>query len=111
MATHSSVLAWRIPATEEPGGLQSKGSQRVEYYFATVPPPDVFTLDGQVGPRSKDKKERGGGHGRMEADCSDAATFHGTPWRLQKLEEINKGPRDEEGAWAWPPELREDTFL
>ena len=29
MATHSSVLAWRIPGTEEPGGLQSMGSQRV----------------------------------------------------------------------------------
>ena len=29
MATHSSVLAWRIPWTEEPGGLQSMGSQRV----------------------------------------------------------------------------------
>ena len=29
MATHSSVLAWRIPRTEEPGGLQSRGSQRV----------------------------------------------------------------------------------
>ena len=29
MATHSSILAWRIPWTEEPGGLQSVGSQRV----------------------------------------------------------------------------------
>ena len=29
MATHSSVLAWRIPWTEEPGGLQSMGSQKV----------------------------------------------------------------------------------
>ena len=29
MATHSSVLAWRIPWTEEPGGLQSMGSPRV----------------------------------------------------------------------------------
>ena len=29
MATHSSVLAWRIPWTEEPGELQSLGSQRV----------------------------------------------------------------------------------
>ena len=29
MATHSSILAWRIPVTEEPGGLQSMGSQRV----------------------------------------------------------------------------------
>ena len=26
MATHSSILAWRIPSTEEPGGLQSMGS-------------------------------------------------------------------------------------
>ena len=29
VATHSSVLAWRIPRTEEPGGLQSMGLQRV----------------------------------------------------------------------------------
>ena len=29
MATHSSILAWRIPWREEPGGLQSMGSQRV----------------------------------------------------------------------------------
>ena len=29
MATYSSILAWRIPWTEEPGGLQSIGSQRV----------------------------------------------------------------------------------
>ena len=29
MTTHSSILAWRIPWTEEPGGLQSMGSQRV----------------------------------------------------------------------------------
>ena len=29
MATHSSILAWRIPWTEEPGGLQSIGLQRV----------------------------------------------------------------------------------
>ena len=31
MATHSSVLVWRIPWTEEPGGLQSMGSQRVRH--------------------------------------------------------------------------------
>ena len=29
MATHASILAWRIPWMEEPGGLQSTGSQRV----------------------------------------------------------------------------------
>ena len=30
MATHSSILAWRIPWTEEPGGLQSMGSQELD---------------------------------------------------------------------------------
>ena len=35
MATHSSILAWRIPRTEEPGGLQSTGSQRVRHDWAT----------------------------------------------------------------------------
>ena len=29
MAAHSSILAWRIPGTEKPGGLQSKGLQRL----------------------------------------------------------------------------------
>ena len=31
MATHSSILAWEFPWTEEPGGLQSTGLQRVRY--------------------------------------------------------------------------------
>ena len=31
MATHSSILAWRIPWTEEPGGMQSVESPRVKY--------------------------------------------------------------------------------
>ena len=35
MAIHSSILAWEIPWTEEPGGLQSMGSQRVGHNLAT----------------------------------------------------------------------------
>ena len=35
MATHSSIHAWRIPWTEEPGGLQSMGSQRVRHNWMT----------------------------------------------------------------------------
>ena len=35
MATHSSILAWRIPWMEEPGGLKSTGSQRVGHDWAT----------------------------------------------------------------------------
>ena len=37
METHSSILAWKIPWTEEPGGLQSMGSQRVGHDLATRP--------------------------------------------------------------------------
>ena len=36
MATHSSILAWRIPRTEEPGGLQSIGSQRVRHDWSNL---------------------------------------------------------------------------
>ena len=35
MATHSSILAWRIPWTEKPGRLQSVGSQKARYNRAT----------------------------------------------------------------------------
>ena len=35
MATHSSILPWEIPWTEEPGGLQSMGSERVRHDLAT----------------------------------------------------------------------------
>ena len=40
MATHSSILAWEIPWTEEPGGLQSMGSQRVRHNWT----PNTFKL-------------------------------------------------------------------
>ena len=36
MATHSSILAWRIPGTEEPGGLPSMGSHRVEHDWSDL---------------------------------------------------------------------------
>ena len=38
MATHSSILAWRIPLTEEPGGLQSIGSQKSRAQLSTAQP-------------------------------------------------------------------------
>ena len=40
MATHSRILAWTISWTEEPGGLQSMGSQRVGHDWAT----NIFTF-------------------------------------------------------------------
>ena len=46
MATHSSILAWRIPWTEEPGGSQFMGSQRVEYDWVT----NTFTRGHLIKP-------------------------------------------------------------
>ena len=43
MATHSSVLAWKIPWTEEPGGLHSMGSQKVRHDWATNTHTDMHT--------------------------------------------------------------------
>ena len=47
MATHSNILAWRIPWTEELGGLQSMVSQRVEHDLATF----TCTHSLSVGPQ------------------------------------------------------------
>ena len=45
MATHSSILAWSIPWTEEPGGLESMGSQRIGHNSATTAQPARLTLE------------------------------------------------------------------
>ena len=46
IATHSSILAWRIPWTEKPGGLQSFGSQRVRHNWVNNISKDVIIQDG-----------------------------------------------------------------
>ena len=45
MATYSCILAWRIPWTEEPGGLQSMGSQRVRYDLVTNQQQSLYTTN------------------------------------------------------------------
>ena len=49
MATHSSVLAWRIPGMEEPGGLLSMGSNRVGHDLSDlVAAADILRMAGGV---------------------------------------------------------------
>ena len=48
IATHSSILAWRIPQTEEPGRLQSIGLQRVRHDWAT----NTFTFIATIKPKN-----------------------------------------------------------
>ena len=43
MTIHSSILAWEIPWTEEPGELESMGSQKIGYDLATKPQQQKFT--------------------------------------------------------------------
>ena len=54
MATYSSILAWRIPWSEEPGGLQLMGSQRAGHDWVTntspPPPPPHTCTDVRIGP-------------------------------------------------------------
>ena len=46
MATHSSMFAWRIPRTEEPGGIQSTGSHSVEHGWRdSAQHKDIFAYD------------------------------------------------------------------
>jgi len=44
MATHSSILAWEIPRTEEPAGLQSMGSQRVGHDLETEEQQQLYCI-------------------------------------------------------------------
>ena len=69
MATHSSILTWEIPWTEEPGRLESMVSQRVEHYGAHPPththiprePQAYLSVNSSCGlcPKWKKKREKG----------------------------------------------------
>ena len=54
MAAHSSIPAWRIPWTEQPGGLQSAGSQRVGHDWATSL--SLFNIDTRASPVASGKE-------------------------------------------------------
>ena len=62
MATHSSVLAWRIPGTGEPGGLPSMGSHRVGHDWSDLAGAAAYPLRGNNGRDnpiySKNKKKQ-----------------------------------------------------
>ena len=49
MATHSTILAWKIPCTEEPGRLQSMGSQRIRHDWAHTHAYYLYLADEETG--------------------------------------------------------------
>ena len=74
MATHSSILAWKIPRTEEPGGLQSMVLQRVRHDWATN---THLLRASQVAPVVKNLPASSGRHKRHRFD----SWVRKIPWR------------------------------
>ena len=88
MATHSSILAWRIPWTEEPGGLQSTGSQRVGHDWATSLTQIPWTEEpgGLQSTGSQRVDERLHAHSAL---CSSINGPRDVPTRWSKSEKAN----------------------
>ena len=84
MATHSSILAWRIPWTKEPGGLWSMGSPRVahDWHFHFTSP--IFTCQGSSNPGGP--RVLGIAHRHyswlhsFQSQCSQPEPFHPGTW-------------------------------
>ena len=66
MVTHSSVLAWKIPWTDEPGRLQSTGLQRVGFNLVTKQPQNDLTVLLTLGSPPQPERQRNGKAGRDE---------------------------------------------
>ena len=93
MATHSSILAWKIPWTEEAGRLQSMGSQRVRHNWATS---TIYSLTvgnsngkesahnlGDLGLIPGSGRSPGGGHGNPLQDfCLENSMDRGAWWAI-----------------------------
>ena len=91
MATHSSILAWRIPGTKEPGRLQSMGFTRVGHDWANKPAPSIkhnmvnqlyfnkFCLKKKKIKKEKRKKKEEEGEGKEEGENEEEGeVFLGT---------------------------------
>ena len=102
-ATHSSILAWRIPWTEEPGRLQSVGSQRVGHDWATNIP--LRRLSGHTEVAS-------GAIGNLLGVVTTGNTWRDTAQETRQLLGTNvtqltkhlpesEGSHGSEWAWAW----------
>ena len=78
MATHSSTLAWRIPWTEGPGGLQSMGSQRGEqdWVHTTM----LIFINWCLGPERKSQAGSKGETDQPRCECSGKIEARSTEW-------------------------------
>ena len=90
MATHSSIIAWRIPWTEEPGRLQSMGSQRVGHDQGCIFSPYLFNLSAEYIMRNAglEKAQAGikiAGRNINNLRCADDITLMESEEELKSL--------------------------
>ena len=69
MATHSSVLAWRIPGKGEPGGLPSMGSHRVGHDWSDLAAAAAEKEEPEEFNTQEGADRRGKDHGKLKAEC------------------------------------------
>ena len=93
MATHSSIVAWRILWKEEPGGLPSQGSHRVRHDWSDLAAAAVYTM-GSHGGLSKEFTYNSGDPGLVPGSERSPGGGHGTPLQSSCLENPMDG-----GAW------------
>ena len=91
MATHSSILAWEILWTEEPGGLQSMGLQRV-----TGPESGCLSWFSQTGPKCSHMSTYMGDTGEFETDTQQIRQCKYRGWRGHKQRNVGSHQNLEE---------------
>ena len=79
IATHSNILAWRIPWQAEPGGLQSKGSQRARHDWSDLA--RTYTLAGRFFTSEPSRKPI-----CIYMKVSQSCLTLATPWTIQSME-------------------------
>ena len=107
MATHSSVLAWRIPGTGEPGGLPSMGLHRVGHDWSDLAAAaTAYTYERDTKGRDI---QRGGGDVIMEVRLGWCSHKPRKAWSHQKLEEAGRdSPLEPPERWqaCWHVDFR-----
>ena len=93
MATHCNILAWRIPWTEKPGGLQSLGSQRVKHncnshFHVLADIFDLFNCNTQQLPRSSEAAGRSGNNTEFRVQESIRDKRKPSWWKSMKQSKV-----------------------
>ena len=95
MATHSSVLAWRIPGTEEPGRRPSMGSHRVGHDWSDLAAADSILKSRNITLENKGPSSQGYGFSVVMYGCGSWTIKKAEYWRIDAFE-----------LWCWRRLLR-----